>query len=107
MKTKTLDFKNNKSNFIELFWSIRQHKWNSVWDRGLCYKYLETIQSHILTKKLKIIKNNEKELIISYEKNIINIQEIIDIIKRQKIHISDVQSTDPDLEDVFIKLTKN
>lgn len=60
-----------------------------------------------LKKKLKIIKNNEKELIVSYEKNIINIQEIIDVIKSQKIDISDVQSRDPDLEDVFIKLIKN
>ena len=60
-----------------------------------------------LKKKLKIIKNNEKELVVSYEKNIINIQEIIDVIKSQKIDISDVQSRDPDLEDVFIKLIKN
>ena len=54
-----------------------------------------------------IIKNNEKELVVSYEKNIINIQEIIDVIKSQKIDIFDVQSRDPDLEDVFIKLIKN
>ena len=60
-----------------------------------------------LKKKLKIIKNNEKELVVSYEKNIINIQEIIDVIKSQKIDIFDVQSRDPDLEDVFIKLIKN
>ena len=52
------------------------------------------------------IKNNEKELVVSYEKNIINIQEIIDVIKSQKIDIFDVQSRDPDLEDVFIKLIK-
>ena len=55
----------------------------------------------------KIIENNEKKLIISYEKNVINIQEIIDVIKSQKIDIFDVQSRDPDLEDVFIKLIKN
>ena len=60
-----------------------------------------------LKKNLKIMKNNEKELIVSYEKNIINIQDIIDVIKSQKIDIFDVQSTDPDLEDVFIKLIKN
>ena len=53
------------------------------------------------------IKNDEKELVVSYEKNIINIQEIIDVIKSQKIDIFDVQSRDPDLEDVFIKLIKN
>ena len=57
--------------------------------------------------QIKIIRNNEKELVISYEKNIINIQEIIDLVKSQKIDIFDVQSRDPDLEDVFVKLIKN
>ena len=57
--------------------------------------------------QIKIIKNNEKELIVSYEKNIINIQEIIDLVKSQKIDIFDVQSRDPDLDDVFVKLIKN
>ena len=60
-----------------------------------------------LKNEFKIIKNNEKELVVSYEKNIINIQEIIDVIKSQEIDIFDVQSRDPDLEDVFIKLIKN
>jgi len=60
-----------------------------------------------LNQIAEIIKNNEKELVVSYEKNIINIQEIIDVIKSQKIDIFDVQSRDPDLEDVFIKLIKN
>ncbi len=60
-----------------------------------------------LKSQIKIIKNNEKELIVSYEKNIINIQEIIDLVKSQKIDIFDVQSRDPDLEDVFVKLIKN
>ena len=60
-----------------------------------------------LKNEFKIIKNNEKELVVSYEKNIINIQEIIDVIKSQEIDIFDVQSRDPDLEDVFISLTNN
>ena len=56
---------------------------------------------------LKIISSNSKELIVSYEKNRVNIQKIIDNIKNQNIEILDVQSTDADLEDVFIKLTKD
>ena len=60
-----------------------------------------------LNKNLKIITNNETELVVSYEKNILNIQEIIDVIKSQKVDIFDVQSRDPDLEDVFMKLIKN
>ena len=65
-------------------------------------KLIDNVKSQI-----KVIKNNEKELIVAYEKNIINIQEIIDLVKSQKIDIFDVQSRDPDLEDVFVKLIKN
>ena len=65
-------------------------------------KLIDNVKSQI-----KVIKNDEKELIVSYEKNIINIQEIIDLVKSQKIDIFDVQSRDPDLEDVFVKLIKN
>ena len=65
------------------------------------------VLSDNLKRNLKILKSNDKEFIISYEKNIINIQEIIDLVRSQKIDIFDVQSRDPDLEDVFIKLIKN
>ena len=60
-----------------------------------------------IKNKLEIIANNEKELVVSYEKNNFKIEEIIELIKSQKIKIFDIQSRDPDLEDVFIKLIKN
>ena len=60
-----------------------------------------------ISNLIKIVSNNSKELIISYEKNKKNIQNIIDSLKAQNIDILDVQSTDPDLEDVFIKLIKD
>ena len=60
-----------------------------------------------ISNLIKIVSNNSKELIISYEKNKVNIQNIIDSLKAQYIDILDVQSTDPDLEDVFIKLIKD
>ena len=60
-----------------------------------------------IKNKIKIIANNEKELVVSYEKNNFKIEEIIELIKSQKIKIFDIQSRDPDLEDVFIKLIKN
>ena len=60
-----------------------------------------------ISNLIKIVSNNSKELIISYEKNKVNIQNIIDSLKAQNIDILDVQSTDPDLEDVFIKLIKD
>ncbi len=60
-----------------------------------------------ISNLIKIVSNNSKELIISYKKNKVNIQNIIDGLKAQNIDILDVQSTDPDLEDVFIKLIKD
>ena len=64
------------------------------------------IKDEIL-KSLKIISNKENELCVSYEKNKIKIEEIINFIKTKGIEINDVVTFDADLEDVFLHLTKN
>ena len=56
---------------------------------------------------LKIISNENKELIVSYEKNIINIEKIINYLSSQGVKITDISTDDGNLEDVFIELTKN
>ena len=56
---------------------------------------------------LKLINNNEKFLIVSYEKSKININEIISLINMQKANILDISTDDGKLEDVFIKLTNS
>ena len=79
----------------------------------------------IQTKKIKlklnkniIIKNNELESLkvlliendiisISYEKNIIKVEEIINLIKRNDVNILDISTEDGDLEDVFLRLIKS
>ena len=53
------------------------------------------------------MSNDLSELVISYEKNTINISEIIKFINEQNIKLSDISTDDGDLEDVFIRLTKN
>jgi len=82
---------------------------------------LERIQTkvvHFMTDKklsfanhnlesLKIISNDNNKLIISYEKSKINIDTIISKIKEQNIKIFDISTDDGDLEDVFVRLTKN
>ena len=60
-----------------------------------------------LLSNLKIVSNDENELNISYEKNKISLDEIINIIKSQGIEIKDISTDDGDLEDVFLKLTKD
>ena len=57
--------------------------------------------------KINILSNNENEIIISYDKEKIKIEEIIKIIKNENVDILDISTDDGDLEDVFIELTKN
>jgi ABC-2 type transport system ATP-binding protein len=56
---------------------------------------------------LKILSNSSDQLIISYEKSELAINEIITFINKQHIVISDISTDDGDLEDVFLRLTKN
>ena len=58
-------------------------------------------------KSINIKSNEINELVISYEKNAINVGEIIKFINDQNIKLLDISTDDGDLEDVFIRLTKN
>ena len=56
---------------------------------------------------MKIISNNNNELIVTYEKDKLNIDRIIESLNTKNIKILDLSTDDGDLEDVFIDLTKN
>ena len=58
-------------------------------------------------KSLKIISNEQNKLCISYEKSKINIDQIINYLNDQNIKIFDISTDDGDLEDIFLRLTKN
>ena len=58
-------------------------------------------------KSINILSNETGELVVSYEKNALNIGEIIKFINDQNIKLLDISTDDGDLEDVFIRLTKN
>ena len=58
-------------------------------------------------KSVNILSNEMDELVISYEKNALNISDIIKFISDQNIKLLDISTDDGDLEDVFIRLTKN
>ena len=64
------------------------------------------IQDNVLDS-LKIISNKENEICLSYEKSKINIEEIINLLKKANVQIVDISTDDGDLEDVFLLLTKN
>ena len=56
---------------------------------------------------LKIISKQEDEICVSYEKSRIKIEELINLIKKNDVKIMDISTDDGDLEDVFLRLTKN
>jgi ABC-2 type transport system ATP-binding protein len=58
-------------------------------------------------ESLKIISNLENEICISYEKNKISMEKLINLIKKNDIEIKDISTDDGDLEDVFLHLIKN
>ena len=58
-------------------------------------------------ESLKVISNENGKLSISYEKSKINIDQIIKYLSAQNIKIFDISTDDGDLEDVFVRLTKN
>jgi len=58
-------------------------------------------------ESLKIISNLENEICVSYEKSKINIEELINLIKKNNAQINDISTEDTDLEDVFLRLIKN
>jgi|TARA_B110000438_G_scaffold174923_1_gene167183 ABC-2 type transport system ATP-binding protein len=57
--------------------------------------------------EINVLSNIGDEIIISYDKEKIKIEEIIRIIKNENVDILDISTEDGDLEDVFIELTKN
>ena len=58
-------------------------------------------------KSLIVISNENSKLCVSYEKSQINIDQIINYLIAQNIKIFDISTDDGDLEDVFLRLTKN
>ena len=54
---------------------------------------------------MKVISNNGNVLIVSYEKDKLNIDKIIDYLNKKNVKILDLSTDDGDLEDVFINLT--
>ena len=56
---------------------------------------------------IEITSKSKNEIVVSYKRKKIKIEEIIKIIKSNDNEIVDISTDDGDLEDVFIQLTKN
>ena len=56
---------------------------------------------------LKILSLNHKELTLIYDKNRLNIDQILNFVNKKNVRIIDMSTDDGDLEDVFVTLTNN
>jgi len=56
---------------------------------------------------LKIISKSDTEICVSYEKSKIQMEGLINLIKKNNVKIIDISTDDGDLEDVFLRLIKN
>ena len=96
----------NKGNLVAL--DSTKNLLNKIQTKKVTFKINKRIkiQDNALNS-LKIISNEENEICVSYEKSKINIEEIINLIKKENVQIYDISTDDGDLEDVFLLLTKN
>ena len=96
----------NKGNLVAL--DSTKNLLNKIQTKKVTFKINKNIdiKDNVLDS-LKVISNKENEICISYEKSKINIEEIINLIKKANIQIDDISTDDGDLEDVFLLLTKN
>ena len=96
----------NKGNLVAL--DSTKNLLNKIQTKKVTFKINKRIeiQDNVLDS-LKIISNEENEICVSYEKSKINIEEIINLIKKANVQIYDISTDDGDLEDVFLLLTKN
>ena len=96
----------NKGNLVAL--DSTKNLLNKIQTKKVNFKLDKSIKiKNDQLNSLKILSINENEISLSYEKNRIKIEEIINLIQKDGIKILDISTDDGDLEDVFLRLTQN
>jgi len=96
----------NKGNLVAL--DSTKNLLNKIQTKKVTFKVNKKIEiKDNVLDSLKIISSKENEICVSYEKSKVNIEEIINLIKKANVQIYDISTDDGDLEDVFLLLTKN
>ena len=95
----------NKGNLVALDSTINLLK--KIQTKKITFKLdKSTIIKNNDLDSLKILSNKENEIILSYEKNKIQVEEIINLVQKNNVKILDISTDDGDLEDVFLGLTE-
>jgi len=96
----------HKGNLIAL--DTTENMLNKIQTKTLKFEINKRIALDDMNKKnFNILTNTDTEFKIEYNKQELNIQEVIKLLENQGIVIKDIKSEDPDLEDVFVNLTNN
>tara|TARA_B100000686_G_scaffold351109_1_gene448939 strand:- start:1601 stop:2530 length:930 start_codon:yes stop_codon:yes gene_type:complete len=96
----------NKGNLVAL--DSTKNLLSKIQTKKVKFKLDKNIQiKNNQLDSLKIANASENEITLSYDKNRIKIEEIIQLIKKENVKILDISTDDGDLEEVFIGLTKN
>ena len=96
----------NKGNLVAL--DSTKNLLNKIQTKKVTFKVNKKIEiKDNVLDSLKIISSKENEICVSYEKSKVNIEEILNLIKKENVQIYDISTDDVDLEDVFLLLTKN
>ena len=96
----------NKGNIVAL--DSTKNLLNRIQTKKITFKTNQQIDiNENDLESLKIISKLDNEVCVSYEKSKINIEELINLVKKNNVKIIDISTDDGDLEDVFLRLIKN
>jgi ABC-2 type transport system ATP-binding protein len=96
----------NKGNLVAL--DSTKNLLNRIQTKRITFRTNKKVSLNDDTlESLKVISNQGNEICISYEKSKINIENLINTIKKDNIEILDISTDDGNLEDVFLHLTKS
>ncbi len=65
------------------------------------------LDKNLMMKDINFKINSKNSIIVTYEKNSLDFEEIINYLNENNIKIEDISTEDGDLEDVFVQLTKH
>ncbi len=83
----------------------KQNLLNTISNKTVSFSLIKKIKIPEILNKYKPILQGEK-LILNYDKDIVSLKKIIDILNANNIEFKEINTFESDLEDVFIKLIK-
>jgi len=96
----------NKGNLIKL--DTTENLLNSIKTKKIIFKVDKVNKINTSDfQGIKFLYNSKNEITVSYERNKLKIDEIINKVKKAGMEIYDISIDEGDLEDVFIDLTKS